>query len=270
MKTRSQDIKSEIFKTVLNKTVVAVITAKEEGIIAGADDAEKKAIKLGLDIEKKVSNGSFVKSGDIIFKIKGSPKQIAEAEDALIGAISKASGIATATYKAVKISEGKIRIVSGAWKKMPVQIKQLIKKSVVTGGGCAGISEEPFIYIDKNCVRIFGGIKESLSSVKLGKKLKAVQLKGETKRIEDEAVEAAKAGANILMIDTGKISDIEMVSKKLNHRKMRNRVKIAFAGGIKIPDLNRLKDEDVDIVELGRSIVDAPLLDLSLDVIAVE
>ena len=66
--------------------------------------------------------------------------------------MSKASGIATATYKAVEISENKIRIVSGAWKKMPIQIKPVIKKSVKTGGGWAGVSEEPFIYIDKNYV----------------------------------------------------------------------------------------------------------------------
>ncbi len=251
--------------------MTAIITAKEEGILAGVDEAEKVAIRLGLTIEKKISDGSFIKCGDTILKIKGSPMQIAEAEDTLIGIMSKASGIATATYKARKISEDKIRIVSGAWKKMPIEIKSIIKKSVKTGGGWAGVSEEPFLYIDKNYVRIFGGIKDTLNSIKeTGKKVKAIQLKGETKRVDEEAAEAVEAGADILMIDTGKVGDINLVSKKLNQINMREKVKIAFAGGIRIPDLAELKEKDVDMVELGRSIVDAPLLDLSLDVIKVE
>jgi nicotinate-nucleotide pyrophosphorylase (carboxylating) len=47
---------------------------------------------------------------------------------------------------------------------------------------------------------------------------------------------------------------------------MRSKVKLAFGGGVKLSDLPKLQDEDLDIVDMGRAILDAPLLDLRYDV----
>lgn len=44
------------------------------------------------------------------------------------------------------------------------------------------------------------------------------------------------------------------------------RIKFAFAGGVAAKDLAGLAEAGANIVDVGRSIIDAPLLDFRLDV----
>jgi nicotinate-nucleotide pyrophosphorylase (carboxylating) len=44
---------------------------------------------------------------------------------------------------------------------------------------------------------------------------------------------------------------------------------LAFGGGVQLTDIDRLRGLDVDIVDVGRAIVDAPLLDMRFQVVGV-
>ena len=44
-------------------------------------------------------------------------------------------------------------------------------------------------------------------------------------------------------------------------------VKIAFASGIRLSDIPALAGEDIDILDIGRPVLDAPLFDMRLDVL---
>jgi nicotinate-nucleotide pyrophosphorylase (carboxylating) len=46
-------------------------------------------------------------------------------------------------------------------------------------------------------------------------------------------------------------------------------VRLAFGGGVQLTDIDRLRELDVDIVDVGRAIVDAPLLDMRFRVVDV-
>jgi len=226
---------------------------------------------LGIELEEIVADGSNVKRGDVVMKLRGNPKQIALAEDVLIALLSKTSGIATAASKAARLSGGDFQIVCGGWRKMPIEIKEMIRDALIFSEVGIRITDKPFVYLDKNYVRIFGGITGALVAAnKIKGRSKVIQLRGETKGISEEAVEAIEAGANILMVDTGNLGDVEAVVDELNIRKLRNRVKIAFAGGVKLKDIRKLREKDIDIVEIGREIIDAPLLDMTLDVVEVQ
>jgi nicotinate-nucleotide pyrophosphorylase (carboxylating) len=231
----------------------------------------KIAQKIGLEVLTCVKDGDEIENGGIIASLKGKPKQIILSEDMLIGLVAKPSGIATAARKAVKLAGGKVTVVSGAWKKMPFQIKKIIRRALVVGGVEIRICKKPFVYLDKNYVRIFGGIEEAIKNVKNAKKfencLKVVQIRGETEPIEVEAVKAVKNGANIVFVDTGNTTDLEKVAKLLTENGLREKVKIAFGGSIKLEDIPKLCEKDVDILDVGRAIIDAPMLDISLDVV---
>jgi nicotinate-nucleotide pyrophosphorylase (carboxylating) len=69
------------------------------------------------------------------------------------------------------------------------------------------------------------------------------------------------------MIDTGQKEDIKMVDLVLRQQRLRHKVKIAFGGNIKIEDLKKLRKFPVDIVDIGKAIVDAPLLDMRMDIV---
>ena len=266
---RNFDLRDIIFKDVINKKFTAVIISEEEGLLAGKEILEEKGKEIGIKFLFLLEDASQLKPGTVIARFIARPKQICICEDNLIGLISKYSGIATAAAVARQVSKEKIKIVCGAWKKMPTEVKPFIRRAVEVGGLKTRIVDKDFVYLDKNYIRMFGSIEKTLKSVeKMKDKIKAIQIRGETNLIEVEALEAIGNGANILMIDTGRIKDVQKVLYVLEKENKRNLVKVAFAGNIKISEIDELTNFDIDILDIGRQIIDAPLLDMSLDVIS--
>lgn len=263
----SGDLRDLIFESIFENNYLAQITAREEGVIAGVTRVVEEGIKLGLGITKFVDDGDYILPDTIIFKIKGTPKKLALGEDHLLGILGKYSGIATAARKAKLIANNEIKVVSGGWKKMPCEIKEPLREAIKIGGLPLRISEKPFIYLDKNYVRMFGGIKETLLAVREIERLKVIQVKGDFNTIENEVLDAANNGADIIMVDTGLIKDCQLASEILRKNNLRSSVKLAFGGSIKINDIAGLKKYDIDIIDVGREIVDAPILDFSFDIL---
>jgi nicotinate-nucleotide pyrophosphorylase (carboxylating) len=271
VKTKMLDLREEILTSVADKRITASIVADDSGIVAGTTGAEREAERLGLSVEMMLNEGSHVAKGDEIARFFGSPKQVLIAEEVLIGLIAKPSGIATAAHKFVKATAGRPTIVCGAWKKMPWSLKDMIRGAVVGGGAFYRMDQHPFIYLDKNYVELFGGIKDSLEAVAhLNDYSKVIQLKGRYKDIVLEACEATKFGANILFIDTGRPNNVKLVIEKLRLLGLRSKVKIAFGGNVKLEDIDELKALDLDILDIGRQIVDAPLLDMRLEIVKID
>lgn len=262
-----QDVRDVIFQSVRDKKYRAVIRAEEPGILSGIRYLQQACATLGIRLVKCKKDGTKVLGSDAIVVVEGSAKQIALAEEQLIGWISKASGIATAAWKARAAAGKKINVVSGAWKKMPPPIKDLVRQAILDGGLQYRIVELPFIYLDKNYVNLFGGVREALKSLNEREGTTTiVQLKSEGETLLTESHLAASMGASIIMIDTGRKEDIEGIDIMLRRKGLRHRVKVAFGGNIKIEDLGDLKKRPVDIIDIGRAIVDAPLLDMRMDV----
>jgi nicotinate-nucleotide pyrophosphorylase (carboxylating) len=266
-KNNSVDLRDKIFRNVACTMVTACIIADEDGIVAEMDIVAEEAARIGLFVEAILKEGTHVSKGDEIVRFRGTPKQTAMAEEVLIGLMSKPSGIATAMHGFMQKAGPKLRVVCGAWKKMPPQIKEPIRRAIVVGGGFFRATLEPFIYLDKNYIEMLGGVQECLTAVsRMDGLVKVVQLKGRYKDIAQEACEAVRCGASIIFIDTGRMEDIGCVSRALSAHGLRRNVKIAFAGNIRAEDIETLKSMDVDILDVGRAIVDAPLLDMRMEV----
>jgi nicotinate-nucleotide pyrophosphorylase (carboxylating) len=263
-----KDIRDSIFLPVKGRRYLATISAQEPGILSGIQRLQKACKTIGIQLKKSRKDGEKVRRSDIVAVIQGSAKQMALSEEELIGWISKSSGIATAAWKAKTFAGKHLKVVSGAWKKMPLPMKHFVRQAIVDGGLHFRISEKPFAYLDKNYVQIFGGIKKALLSVKdLNRFTIIIQLKSEGKRLLQEATLAARLGTHIIMIDTGKQEDIKRVDLALKEQGLRKGVKIAFGGNIRIEDLKNLKKMPVEIVDIGKAIVDAPLLDMKMDIV---
>jgi nicotinate-nucleotide pyrophosphorylase (carboxylating) len=266
-----RDIRDDILDSIAEHTVIASIIAEDDGIIAETTAAEQEAKELGLTMSHILTEGSKVRREDEIARFCGRPKQVVMAEERLIGLMAKPSGIATATQRFVEKAGSRPAIVSGAWKKMPQSQKEVIRRAILTGGGNCRISRDPFLYLDKNYIRMLGGIRESLAAVTgLKGYAKVVQLKGDYGDIDREACEAVDHGADIIFIDSGRQQDLESVMSRLKQLGWRDRVKVAFGGNIRLEDVEPLKALDVDILDIGRQIIDAPLLDMRLEVIGTE
>jgi nicotinate-nucleotide pyrophosphorylase (carboxylating) len=159
-------------------------------------------------------------------------------------------------------------VVSGGWKKMPGALKEMIRSAVAAGGGQPRMVPGPFAYLDKNYVALLGGIRESLAAVAhLDDHAKVVQVKGRYADVAAEACQAAEHGADVVFVDTGRAEDVSRATEALARRGLRDRVLVAFGGGVALEDLDALKALDLDILDIGRQIVDAPLLDMRLEIV---
>jgi nicotinate-nucleotide pyrophosphorylase (carboxylating) len=257
-----------LFSGVSHRRVTAVLLADDGGVVVHTDAAATAAANLGLTVHHQLAEGKPIQPGDEVLRVTGSPIQIALAEERLVGLVAKPSGIATAASRFVDRAGGRVQIVSGAWKKLPYSQKDMIRSAITAGGAAPRIADWPFAYLDKNFVTMLGGVREALDAVAAHPELSGYQ------RIiqvvdADRACVAARGGAHIVFIDTGRIDDVSIVSKALRANGLRDRVRLAFGGGVRLSDIDRLRVLDVDIVDVGRAIVDAPLLDMTFRVVDV-
>ena len=263
------DLRDEIFGAIAEGEVTAAVVAGEDGVISGTAAAEEKAGELGLTLHHILAEGSEVKEGEEIARFSGTPRQVTAGGEAVIGLMAKPSGVTTAARACVKAAGRKISIVSGAWSKMPPGDREAIRLALKTGGAGDALSADPLIYLDRNSIAMLGGIRESIEAVsKLAEgRTIAVQLRGSHASILKEANEAMEGGAGILFLDTGVQLDVMEVAFELERAGLRKKVKVAFGGGVTIKDLRKLKGQDVNIVDMGREIADAPFLDIALEVV---
>ncbi len=261
------DIREEIFRECIGRRTTGILIAEAAGVLSGIQRARRMMESLGLFFASDLADGGSIDAGQEIARVTGNPLQIVQAEERIIGALSKSSGVATAARKAFQKAGGRYQVVSGGWKKMPFEIKDLIRQAVRDGGMNASISDEPFVYLDKNYVRIFRGVRKAVEvSLPLNQSV-VVQIRGENGIVEEEAIEAAQAGADVVMVDTGRCEDLKNVIQALKNRGLRSRVRIAFAGNVTLDDLIALAQMDMDIVDIGYAILDAPCIPMRFDII---
>ena len=262
-----QDVRDIFLASVITEQNTADIVAEGTGVISGTKSLIEALQVIGIQPDYITPDGIEVAKGTVIATLSGSPKQIAMAEEFSVGILAKPSGIATAARRAVALAGPNMCIVCGAWKKMPPAIKHTVREAIVCGGAAFRISDKPFVYLDKNIVSMLHGIEATLAAVRgMKESLKCIQIKGWEGDVAEEALLAASHGADIIMVDTGRVEDIQKVNEALNGKGLRSRVRLAFAKGIQIEDIPELTQYGIDILDIGCAILDAPLLDMRLDV----
>lgn len=256
------DPRDIIFAGIADRTFMAALIAEDEGIVTPVPAAVAAAQEIGLVIDFQLPEAGYVRPGDEMLRFHGTPKQIAVAEEQVVGLLAKASGIATAARRFVDRALGRPRIVSGAWKKLPPSVKEMIRSAIIAGGAEPRIAAGRFVYLDKNFVTMLGGPEPTLAAVEaMAGHRKVIQLQD-----PQAAAAVARAGADVVFIDTGRLEDAAIAARQLRDQGLRDRVELAFGGGVQLDDIDELKRLDVDTVDVGRAIVDAPLLDMRLRV----
>jgi nicotinate-nucleotide pyrophosphorylase (carboxylating) len=261
------DVRAYLLEPLNGKIFTAQLTAVEPGILAGANFASSRASLLGLTVLTLSPDGSNLKSGHCALHVRGSAEQIARGEEELLACVGKASGVATAAAEFVAKAGKRARIVCGAWKKIALDVRRELREAIAVGGAGVRLVDEPFVYLDKNFVRMFSGIPEAVGRARsMDGRVVAVQLRGDTGPITDEARSGFNAGAGVLMVDTGNVEDLRAVDGVTRCDGFRDRVRIAFGGGVTSGRLEEVIAAGADIIDIGRAIIDAPLLDFRFDV----
>ena len=261
---QAPDLRDTLFAPLAGRLYDAEITACAAGVLAGARRLSERAADIGLAIECLAAEGERVAPGDSVCRVRGNAWEIARAEEMLVGSVAKPSGVATAAAALVDIARGRARVVCGAWKKVPPETRPELRAAIAAGGAAMRILDRPFVYLDKNYVRMLGGVAPAVRRARLVEgRAVVVQLRGETASVADEAALAAAESADVVMVDTGDVADLAAVVARLGH----GHVVVAFGGGVTAATLERAIAAGAEVVDIGRAIIDAPLLDFRFDVV---
>jgi nicotinate-nucleotide pyrophosphorylase (carboxylating) len=263
------DLRDSIFSSLKQHLFTAEVRVTTPGLVCGVESACAKVEKLGCVVLDGVKDGDVALADRPVLRLQGSAKSLAMAEDCVPGAIGKSSGIARAARHAQDLAGGRVRVVSGAAKKMPDEIKAQVRRAIHCGGVSVRLTDRPFLYLDKNYVRMFGGVRQTLAAVPaMTGYVRAIQLRGQIASLASEARAAIEAKAEILMVDTGRLEDLDTVVAMVRESARREVTTIAFAGDIAMTDISTIVAHEVDILDVGRAIIDAPMVDIKFDVLA--
>jgi len=241
----------------------AVIIAKQDGVIAGLKEAKALFEHFGVKVELKVKDGDEVKKGTIVIKLKGNARKILLVERTALNIIGRMSGIATQTRKLVE----KVRVVSpkvrvaGTRKTL---LKPLDKKAILIGNGEPHrFSLSDAILIKDNHLALVP-LEEAIKRAKAFSVYKIVEV--EVESLED-ALKAAKAGADVIMLDNMTPEQIKEVLEALKHEGFRDKVKIEVSGGITEENIQDYAKLDIDVISLGALTHSVKNFDVSLEIL---
>lgn len=143
----------------------AKLLVKDEGIIAGVDFAKMVVnyVDPQLEMEVFITDGSFVKYGDVVFHLSGSSQSILKAERLVLNAMQRMSAIATKTKKYVDLIAGTNAKILDTRKTTP-GFRACEKWAVKIGGGeNHRFALYDMIMLKDNHIDFCGGITQAIA-----------------------------------------------------------------------------------------------------------
>ena len=248
--------------------VKAYVIAKAEGVLACSEEVESILKSLGFKARSLLGEGSRFSEGDRVMEIVGSARRLLYVERTLLNVMMYCCGIATATAKLVELAkEVNPKVKIAATRKVVPGMRSLAKKAVRVGGGDThrlGLSDS--ILIKDNHLKVVGDLRKAIELAKGTSFVKKVEVEVSTLQ---EALEAARGGADIIMLDNFEPEEVGRVIEELEREGLRDKVILEVSGGIREENLADYLRYDVDVVSCGWITHSAPAVDLSLEVVEV-
>jgi len=247
------------------KTIVeGEIITREEGIIAGIEEVKILLESQGFQVETLILDGSKVKKETAILRIIGDARTLLSIERTLLNILTRMSGIATTTHRLIeRVRSAGFKTRVASTRKVAPGLLYFDKKAVMLGGGDTHrLHLDDLVLIKDNHLAIVGdvtkAIKRAHEAVSFSKK---IEIEVST---SEEALEAVKSGADIVMLDNFSPNEVEETILLLRKNGLRDKVLIEASGGI--DERNILEyAPTVDIISVGKITDSAEALDISLE-----
>lgn len=243
----------------------AVIRAKDTGTVAGLEEARALFEHFGVTVRQRIPDGRAVAPGETLLELDGPARAVLLVERTALNIIGRMSGIATRTREAVEA----VRAVSpdvrvAATRKTAPGLRMLDKKAVVLGGGDPHrYSLSDMVLIKDNHLALVP-LAEAIRKAKARSRYRAVEVEVETAQ---DAVEAAAAGADVVLLDNMSPEAVRETVGALAARGLRERVTLEVSGGVAGSALARYAATGIDIISMGALTHTVRNFDVSLDIL---
>lgn len=246
----------------LENNARAVLTAKENGVIAGLFVAEKVFKKLDKNIVWKTftEDGNPVNSMTAIAEVSGSLSSILIGERTALNFLQRMSGIAAQTKKFTEALIGTKTKILDTRKTAPC-LRLLDKYAVKCGGGTNHrIGLFDMVLIKDNHIKAAGSITEAVRKVK-NIIQPGIKIEVETTNF-DEVKEALSLGADVIMLDNMNSEKMKTAVELINGKCL-----VEASGNISLENVRQVAETGVDFISVGALTHSVKALDISLNII---
>jgi nicotinate-nucleotide pyrophosphorylase (carboxylating) len=241
-----------------------LIIAKSEGILAGTGAAKRvfRRVDPKLKVELLLKDGARLEAGSKIASVSGSIASILKAERIALNFLQRLSGIASETNRYVERVEGlPVRIMDT--RKTTPGLRSLEKYAVRVGGGHNHrMSLGDGILIKDNHLAALRSQGLNIKQIVARARQKAprgllVEIEAAT---VSEALEAAEAGADMVMLDNMNLDDMRKAVKAIHGRAL-----IEASGGIRLDNVHAVAETGVDFISTGALTHSVKASDINLE-----
>ncbi len=242
------------------RKVKAVIFSRQVGVLAGIPLAVAvfKQLDKTLRVKLLAKDGGKVRAGGRVLAVEGKARSIFAAERIALNFLGYLSGIATLTGEYVRRA-GRMKVYDT--RKTHAGLRAAEKYSVRMGGGYNHRLSLADGVMLKDNHRV---LNSNLAEVVRNSKFKIKNSKQVIVEVESlqEALAAAGAGADLLLLDNMTPVGVKRIAKAL-----KGRIPLEVSGGVTLSNIGKYAKSGADRVSIGRITHSAPSLDLSLEVI---
>jgi nicotinate-nucleotide pyrophosphorylase (carboxylating) len=251
--------------TVVHATVAC--TSSSSSITCGLEEAKTVFDICGCNAQPLLRDGSAVRKGDIVMNIIGEARSVLKAERTALNLIMRMSGIATITREFVNLTHKhypEVKI-AGTRKTAP-GLRYFDKKAISIGGGYSHrMRLDDMVLIKDNHLAAAGSIERTIQTAK-DKVGSAIRIECEVKSIE-EAVRAANAGVDVVMLDNFSPSEAESGVRAIRELHSCDEVEIELSGGINLGNVIDYAKAKPNIISVGYLTHSSRAIDYSLSIL---
>ncbi len=242
----------------------ASLLAKARGVFVGGEVARRVFLRVdpALTVELLIGDGAKVKPGVIIAVISGRVSSILKAERTVLNFVQRLSGIASQTARYVARGHGLPARITDTRKTTP-GLRLLEKYAVRMGGGHNHRFHlgDGFLIKDNHLAALRGqglSLKDIILRARQNNPRK-LTIEVEVNSVS-EAVEAAAAGADVVMLDNMSVDEMRQAVSLL-----RGQARTEASGGITLSNVRTVAMTGVDIISIGALTHSSKALDISLE-----
>ncbi|KAG5195216.1 hypothetical protein R6Z07M_018792 [Ovis aries] len=244
----------------------AVLWAKSPGVLAGRPFFDAIFAQVNCQVSWFLPEGSKLVPVAKVAEVRGPAHCLLLGERVALNTLARCSGVASVAAAAVETARGTgwAGHVAGTRKTTPGF--RLVEKYGLLVGGAAAHRYDlgGLVMVKDNHVMAAGGVKKAVRAARRAADF-ALKVEVECSSLQ-EAVEAAEAGADLVLLDNFRPEELHPTAAAL--KAQFPSVSVEASGGVTLDNLPQFCGPHVDVISLGMLTQAAPALDFSLKLFA--
>jgi len=241
------------------------IVAQEEGVVAGLELARTIFREFSIQTSLKKQDGDWVAPWEVLMEVEGEARSILSVERTALNLLMRMSGIATLTHRIIEmVREVNPTVIIAGTRKTTPGLQFFEKDAIRVGGGDTHRYRlDDAVLIKDNHLALVGSVTEAVERArKHASFTKKIEVEADTL---DQALQAAQAGADIVLLDNMSLDQIRTVLSLLKNGGLRDKVLVEASGGINPDNIMAYAKLEVDIISTGYITHSARSLNLNLE-----